>query len=112
MLNNSEIMLLGGMTLVTFLIRYPLLAISDRIILPPRLLQALNYVPPAVLTAIVLPSILVQDNELWIHPTNPRLIGALAALSIGLWKKNLLFTILVGMGVFLSWQGLLDQVVP
>lgn len=101
---TNEIMLLGGMTLVTFLIRYPLLAMSGRITLPPRLLQALNYVPPAVLTAIVVPTVLVEDNSLWLGVNNPRLVGALVALGIGLWRKNLLLTILVGMGVFLIWQ--------
>ena len=100
----NEVMLLGGMTLVTFLVRYPLLAMSGRLTLPPKLLQALNYVPPAVLTAIVVPAVLVEGNSLWLGWTNPRLIGALAALSVGLWKKNLLLTILVGMGVFLLWQ--------
>lgn len=100
----NEILLLSGMTLVTFLVRYLFLAVSGRISLPPRLLQALNYVPPAVLTAIVVPTVLVQEDSLWMSLDNPRLIGALAALGIGLWKKNLLLTILIGMGVFLLWQ--------
>ncbi len=103
---TNEVILLGGMTLVTFLIRYPLLAMSGRITLPPRLLQALNYVPPAVLTAIVVPSVLVEENSLWVGFDNPRLIGALVALSVGVWKKNLLLTILVGMSVFLLWKTL------
>ena len=100
----NEVMLLGGMTLVTFLVRYPLLAMSGRLTLPPKLLQALNYVPPAVLTAIVVPAVLVEGNSLWLGWTNPRLMGALAALGVGLWKKNLLLTILIGMGVFFLWQ--------
>lgn len=103
---TNEIALLGGMTLVTFLIRYPVLAMSGRITLPPQLLQALNYVPPAVLTAIIVPSVLVENNSLWLGLDNPRLIGALAALGIGLWRKNLLITILIGMGVFLLCQSL------
>lgn len=105
---TNEITLLGGMTLVTFLIRYPLLAMSGRITLPPRLLQALTYVPPAVLTAIVVPIVLITDNRLWLGFDNPRLMGALVALGVGLWQKNLLLTILVGMGVFLLWQSLLS----
>ena len=103
---TNEVLLLVGMTLVTFLIRYPLLAMSGRITLPPRLLQALTYVPPAVLTAIIVPSVLMEGNSLWLGVGNPRLMGALAALGVGLWKKNLLLTILVGMGVFLVWQTL------
>ena len=102
----NEIPLLIGMTLVTFLIRYPLLAMSGRITLPPKLIQALNYVPPAVLTAIIVPAVLVEDNSLWLSPNNPRVLGALAALGMGLWKKNLLLTILSSMGVFLLWKTL------
>ena len=103
---TNEIALLGGMTLVTFLVRYPILAMSGRITLPPRLLQALNYVPPAVLVAIIVPTVLIEHNNLSLGLDNARLIGSLAALGIGLWKKNLLLTILVGMGVFLLWQSL------
>jgi len=92
------------MALVTFLIRYPVLALSGRVQLSPRLLQALNYVPPAVLTAIVVPAVLVEEGGVWFGWQNPRLIGAIAALAIGLWRKNLLLTIVIGMGVFLLWQ--------
>mgnify|MGYP001799577615 FL=1 len=103
---TNEILLLGGMTLVTFLVRYPILAMSGRLTLPPRLLQALNYVPPAVLTAIIVPTVLVKGDSLWFGVGNPRLIGSIAALAVGLWRKNLLITIVVGMGVFLLWQSL------
>jgi len=92
------------MALVTFLIRYPVLALSGRVQLSPRLLQALNYVPPAVLTAIVVPAVLVEEGDLWFGWQNPRLVGAIAALAIGLWRTNLLLTIVIGMGVFLIWQ--------
>ena len=101
---TNEVMLIGGMTLVTFSIRYLLLAMSGRLTLPPRLLQALNYVPPAVLTAIVVPAVFVEGDSLWVGIGNPRLVGAIVALGIGLWRKNLLLTIVVGMATFLMWQ--------
>lgn len=107
-MNSSEWFLIGGMTLVTFTIRYSVLAMSGRLRLPPRLLQALNYVPPAVLTAIVIPAVLVESGELWMGWRNPRLVGAIAALEIGLWRKNLLLTIVIGMTAFLLWQLLLS----
>ena len=97
----QEIILIGGMTLVTFSVRYGVLAMSGRFRLSERLLQALNYVPPAVLTAIIVPAVVVQDGELWLSPANPRVVGAIAAVGIGLWRKNLLLTIVVGMAVFL-----------
>ncbi|MGF1525056.1 MAG: AzlD domain-containing protein [Leptolyngbyaceae cyanobacterium] len=101
---NAEIALIGGMTLVTFSIRYGLIAMSGRFNLPSRLLQALNYVPPAVLTAIVVPIVLVEKDSLWIGIDNPRLAGAIAAVLVGIWRKNLLLTIVISMTTFLLWQ--------
>ncbi|MBF2034226.1 MAG: AzlD domain-containing protein [Leptolyngbyaceae cyanobacterium T60_A2020_046] len=97
-------LMVGGMALVTILIRYPVLALSGRLILPPRLLQALAYVPPAVLTAIVVSAVFVEGEELWLGWQNPRLIGAIAAIAVGLWRKNLLLTIVLGMGTFWLWR--------
>jgi branched-subunit amino acid transport protein len=104
----NEVLLIAGMAVVTFLVRYPLIALSGRLQLSPRLLQALNYVPPAVLTAIVVPMVLVNDGDVWVSGANPRLVGAIAALSVGLWRKNLLLTIVVGMSAFLLWQALVS----
>jgi branched-subunit amino acid transport protein len=100
----NEFLLIGGMAIVTFAIRYPVLALSGRFQLSERFLQILRYVPPVVLTAIVVPTVLMPDNQLALSYTNARLVGAIAALLIGLWRKNLLLTIVVGMAVFLSWQ--------
>jgi branched-subunit amino acid transport protein len=103
----NEVWLIGGMALATFLIRYPVIAMSGRLNLSPQFLQMLRYVPPAVLTAIVFPAVLMPDATLAITPINARLMGAIAALVVGLWRQNLLLTIVVGMAVFFVWQGLL-----
>jgi len=99
----NEWALIGGMILVTMLVRYPVLALSGRLRLSDRLLQALNYVPPAVLTAIIVPMVLVEDGALWLSWENARLVGAIAAIGVGFWRKNLLLTIVVGMAAFLLW---------
>jgi branched-subunit amino acid transport protein len=52
----SEFLLISGMAIVTFAIRYPVLALSGRFKLSEQFLQVLGYVPPAVLTAIVVPT--------------------------------------------------------
>jgi branched-subunit amino acid transport protein len=100
----NEFFLIGGMAIVTFAIRYPVLALSGRFQLSERFLQILRYVPPVVLTAIVVPTVLMPENQLLLSYTNARLVGAIAALLVGLWRKNLLLTIVVGMAVFLIWQ--------
>jgi branched-subunit amino acid transport protein len=102
----NEFLLITGMAIVTFLIRYPVLALSGKFKLSESFLQILRYVPPAVLTAIVVPAVLMPQDQLLLSYTNARLVGAIAAVAIGLWQKNLLLTIVVGMGVFLGWQAI------
>ena len=50
---TSQLWLVGGMMLVTYACRYPALALVSRVKLSPVLLEALRFVPPAVLTAII-----------------------------------------------------------
>lgn len=99
----NEFLLITGMVIVTFLIRYPVLAMSGRLQLAPWFLQLLRFVPPTVLTAIVVPAVLMPNDQLWLDFTNARLIGAIAAVGIGVWRKNLLLTIVIGMLVFFIW---------
>jgi branched-subunit amino acid transport protein len=100
----NEWLLIGGMALVTFTIRYPLLALSGRLQMPAALVRALGFVPPVVLTAIVVPAVFFADGQTsGLHPGNPRLAGAIACIAVGLWRKNLLLTIVVGMATFWLW---------
>lgn len=104
----NEFFLIFGMALVTFLIRYPIIAMSGRIKLSPQFLQLLSYVPPAVLTAIVVPAVLIPNgDQILFNYTNARLVGAIAAILVAVWRKNLLLTIVVGMIAFFTWQWLL-----
>jgi len=101
----NEIYLIAGMTLVTFSIRYSMFAIAGRIEFPKRLVNALRYVPPAVLTAIIVPAVLIPSgDEIHLSYTNPYLVGALIALGVGWFSKNLLLTIIIGMLAFWGWQ--------
>ncbi|SMC54522.1 Branched-chain amino acid transport protein [Desulfocicer vacuolatum DSM 3385] len=101
----NEIYMLVGMTLVTFGIRYVMFPISGRFEFPALFQRGLRYVPPVVLTAIIVPSVLMHDGEtLDLSLTNPYLIGAIAACVIGGLFKNLLLTIVVSMVIFLGCQ--------
>ena len=104
----NEVVLLAGMFLVTFGVRYPVLALVSRIQLPELLLQALKYVPPAVLMAIIAPAALLPDGEgIRLALSNAELFASLAAALVSWRSRNLLLTIVVGMSVFLLWRWLL-----
>lgn len=103
----NELYLIAGMAVVTFVIRYSMFAAAGRFEFPARLNEALRYVPPTVLTAIIVPSVLMPSGEsIDLSWTNAYLVGAVAAMGLGWVSKNLLLTIVGGMVAFLSWQWL------
>lgn len=94
----NEFLLIFGMFLVTFGVRYPVLALVGKLKLPEVVLRALRFVPPAVLSAIIVPAVFYSDGEqlMW-GLDNPRLIAAVIAILVAWRLKNLLLTIVVGM---------------
>ena len=61
---RNEVLLILGMALVTFATRYPVLAWFSKRPLPERFKAALNYVPAAVLTAIIVPAVLAPSGQI------------------------------------------------
>jgi branched-subunit amino acid transport protein len=97
--------LILGMTAITFLMRYSLFAWPN-LRFPPVVRQGLHYVPTAVLTAIVVPGMLLPDGEHWqLNLTNAYLLAGLASIAIAALSRNLLATIGGGLLVFflLRW---------
>ena len=107
---KEELYLIVGMMLVTFLVRYPVLAIVGRVALPDRILRALRYVPVAVLSAIIAPELLIRDGAIALNLANAYLIGGLVALLVAWRWGNLLLTILAGMGSFLLWRTIIPAI--
>ena len=102
----NEGLLIVGMMIATFSVRYVMFGASSRIQLSPALLNALRYVPPVVLSAIVVPEVLLSNGVLSVGVMNARLVGAIAAITVSYLTRNLLLTIILGMAVFFSWQAL------
>lgn len=101
----NELLLILGMGLVTFAVRYPVLVLVSKIPLPDRVFRALRYVPPAVLAAIIAPAVLMPDEKtISLSPSNSYLIAGIIAGIIAWRSKSLLLTILLGMVVFLIWR--------
>jgi branched-subunit amino acid transport protein len=101
----NEVLLIAGMTAITFLIRYAMFAVAGRFEIPAFVSKTLRFVPPAVLSAIIVPAVLIpggRDFQLQIG--SPQLAGALVALVIGRLTGNLLAVIFSGMAVFWIWQ--------
>ncbi len=67
---------------------------------PPRLVQrALRYVPAAVLSAIILPEIVLRDGVMDLSMANPRLLAGVVAVLVAWKTKSVVWTIVAGMAV-------------
>ena len=96
-MNLWVVFLLGG--LITFGMRFAFIYLLGRVEIPERMRRALRFVPPAVLTAIVVPELLVRSGQINISATNTRMLAGIAAVLVAWKTKNTLLTILAGMFV-------------
>lgn len=88
-----------GMSLVTYIPRVvPVLALASRT-LPEPLVRWLSYVPTAVLSAMLLPSLLLNEGQVDFSLHNFFLWAAVPAILLA-WKTRSFFgTVALGMGL-------------
>lgn len=105
----NEFALLAGMMLVTFTPRYGVMALLGRVDMPKPVFRALRFVPPAVLSAIILPAVLLngETGQPDIALSNSFLAAGIVAGLVAWRSKNLLLTIVVGMAALWVWRWLL-----
>jgi branched-subunit amino acid transport protein len=101
-MNIWLVMVLGG--LLTFGMRLSFIYLFGRIEIPEMVHRALRFVPPSVLSAIILPQLLMPSGSLDISLDNHRLLAGFTAILIAWLTKNTLLTILVGMVVLIILQ--------
>ena len=103
-MTRSEALMILGMTVVTFGVRYPVLALAGRFEFPAWMVTAMKFIPPAVLTAIIVPAVLMPDGVVDFSYTNSYLVAAIIAALVAWRTNNLLLTIVVGMASLWLWR--------
>ncbi len=101
-MNLWILLILGG--LATYLMRLSFIALFGRIAIPLWLQRSLRYVPPAVLSAIVFPELIVRQGKVDLSVGNERLIAGVVAALVAWRTRNALWTILAGMAVLYMLQ--------
>ena len=94
-MNIWLVFLLGG--LLTFGMRFFFIYLLGRFEVPEMMRRALRFVPPAVLSAIVVPELMIQSNQINVSLMNFRLVAGIVAILVAWKTKNTLLTILGGM---------------
>jgi branched-subunit amino acid transport protein len=103
-MNLWLVFLAGGA--VTFAMRFSFIYAFGRVRVPERLHRALRFVPPAVLSAIIFPEVMMPAGRFELTLANPRLPAAAIAVAIALWTRKTLPTIAAGMTALLLLQAL------
>ena len=94
-----------GMGLIVFFNRYVFLEPRLPIRLGSNVRQFLGFAVPGMLTAICGPIVFLPEHQLNLRPDNPSLLGAMVAVALVLWTRNVLLSVLLSMGAFylLRW---------
>ncbi len=86
-----------GMGIITYAIRLSMIVLLEKVEITPTIKQALHFVPPAVLSAIIFPELLQPGGTIDLSFSNERLLAGFLAMIVAWRTKNVLFTIAAGM---------------
>jgi branched-subunit amino acid transport protein len=94
-MNIWLIMIVGG--LLTFGLRFLFIFLLGKIHIPESVKRALRFVPLAVLSAIIMPELILPSRQIDVSFANHRLIAGSIAIAVAYYTKNMIITILIGM---------------
>ena len=83
--------------ILTYFTRMTMIALVSRDMLGDRIKAVLSYVPSAVFPAIIFPAIFINDYGLFVEINDPKIFGAIVAVIVGYFSKNIISTILAGL---------------
>tara|TARA_B100000161_G_C33182765_1_gene252305 strand:+ start:114 stop:428 length:315 start_codon:yes stop_codon:yes gene_type:complete len=83
--------------IVTYFSRMAMVALIDREMLGTKVKEVLNYVPAAVFPAIIFPGVFFNDSGILVELTDPKIYGAIVALIVGFYSRNVIATIISGL---------------
>ena len=83
--------------ILTYFTRMTMIALISRDMLGDKIKAVLEYVPSAVFPAIIFPGIFINDYGTFIEINDPKIYGALVAIVVGYFSKNIIATISSGL---------------
>ena len=97
--------IIAAVSATTFLLRASFIVFSDPHRFPHAFRQALKFVPPAVLSAIVMPGLAMPQGMLDLTLSNPRWIAGLAAIAVASRWRQPHAAVAIGMPILwlLDW---------
>ena len=82
---------------ITYLTRMGMITLVDKDIFNENFRKILGYVPSVVFPSIIFPGILLDDYGTLVAITDPKIYGALTAIIVGFFSRNVILTIASGL---------------
>ena len=82
---------------LTYFTRMTMIVLVKRDFLSEKIKAVLAYVPSAVFPAIIFPAIFINDYGAYIEINDPKIFGALVAIIVGYFSRNVIATIFSGL---------------
>ena len=83
--------------ILTYFTRMTMIVLVRWDLLGEKIKAVLAYVPSAVFPAIIFPAIFINDYGAYIEMNDPKIFGALVAIIVGYFSKNVIATIFSGL---------------
>lgn len=101
-MRNEIILIIVGMTLVTFATRFSCVALFQQMGMPPWLERWLKHIPTAILTALILPALVLPKGQIDFSFHNHYLLAGIVATFVAYKSRNIIATLMLGMGTMLA----------
>jgi branched-subunit amino acid transport protein len=88
--------------IITYAIRLSFILVLERLKIPDWFSRGLRYVPPAVLSAIIVPELASWNGTLNFTWHNPQIIAGVIAGLVAWRTRNMLLTLAAGLACFLA----------
>ena len=85
---------------ITYLTRMGMIILIDKDVFNENFRKILNYVPSVVFPSIIFPGVLLNDYGTLVAITDPKIYGALTAIIIGFFSRNVIITIVSGLASY------------
>ena len=83
--------------LITYFTRMGMITLIDKDLFNENFKKILNYVPSVVFPCIIFPGVLLDDYGALVAITDPKIYGALTAIIVGFFSRNVILTIASGL---------------
>ncbi len=100
-INWHTVLIVLGLTVVTVLTRGFFLFSNRTWTLPHWAQRGLQSAPIAALAAVVVPEVVMVDGQLMDTWKDARLYAGIVGAAVYFWHKDVLFTIVAGMAVYM-----------